>query len=127
VRGFISSLEIILIFFCSYIRKKDGSPVMDALLHWRNATLAIRRENQPRPSAPPAGADVQSPAKEPLTEANGTTVRESVTPPIEHADEVDNPPDPAITKSSSSSWVQWWRSSSRNQLNGNAVAVRRLA
>lgn len=100
---------------------------MDALVHWRIATLTMRKDKLPQPSAPPAGTDDQSSIKESLTKANGAAVRESVIPQIEQPDEVENPPEPPITKSSSSSWVQWWRSSSRNQSNGSVITVRHLA
>ena len=128
MRDFISFLKPISRSFFSYIRKKDGSPVMDALVHWRNATLAKRRAKKPRPS-PPASSEVQSSAEEPSTskQANGNAIRESVTPQIEPAGEVESPPEPVTTKSTSSSWVQWWKSSRRNQSNGDAITVRYLA
>ncbi|KAF9006636.1 Lipin/Ned1/Smp2-domain-containing protein [Cyathus striatus] len=86
-----------------YISRNDGSPLMDSLIHWREAALQYR-ENAALPSRPvsPMSDDEERPptpsslsATEELKEDEATQSRK---------------------KPTSSSWVQWW-SRSRRQDN----------
>lgn len=99
---------------------------MEALTHWRDATLAKRSEDKSQSSLQSTGQEFQSSAEEPRTDkqSNGTPIGELVAPQIDQVEKVETP---VITKPSSSSWVQWWRSSRRNHSNGDAISVRRLA
>lgn len=119
----LSFLEFVLKTIDSYIRKKDGTPVLEALVRWRNATLAKRGEDNPRSSSSPGAPETPSSANE-LLYANGIASSDLVGPSVDH---IETPKEPVTIKSSSSSWVQWWRSSRRNQSGRDAVSVCNLA
>ena len=84
--GVVQDDDLVIKWNDRYITRRDGSPLMDCLVKWREGALAK-----------PVNARVIE-EEEPLSSSDE---REPVT-----EQEVASPP-----KKSSSSWVRWWRSS----------------
>ncbi|KAF7352457.1 Nuclear elongation and deformation protein 1 [Mycena venus] len=81
-----------------YITRSDGSPLMDALVLWRDALVKQTTEGIPlRPTSPASSAP-------------DTPVDEDEPEPRRIDRAKSEPPEPAPTtgKPTSSSWVQWW-------------------
>jgi phosphatidate phosphatase LPIN len=104
----------------SFITRGDCPPLMDSLLHWRDAALQRKAAGKPlRPLSP--SSDESSPTS-PLSEASPpptsltpeksslTHMRAKSEPPEQaFQEEVEVPEVPSgDQKPSSLSWVQWW-------------------
>lgn len=86
----------------SYITRTDGSPLMDALLSWREIALRERVDRLPLRPTSPVSEDEESDSVPP-------------TPPREmgeHHPSASETPKPPARKPTSLFWVQWW---SRNK------------
>ncbi|KAI0375900.1 LNS2-domain-containing protein [Pilatotrama ljubarskyi] len=96
-----------------YIRRKDGSPLMDALVTWRDSALRDKHSHlSSRPTSPsPISEDeaVKSEGDEPDLEERRP--KRSVTA-IGNETSADSSPGRAPT---SSSWVRWWSRSRRTE------------
>ncbi|KAJ7490242.1 Lipin/Ned1/Smp2-domain-containing protein [Mycena galericulata] len=87
-----------------YITRRDGSPLMDALVLWRDALVKQTTEGIPlRPTSPMSdGEDAQS---VPDTPTESLEQREKQ----QHNRSKSEPPEQVPKgKPTSSSWVQWW-------------------
>lgn len=92
------------IFSFSYITRSDGSPLMDALILWRDKAL---REGEigipsPAPSPPPQVTPPVTDNED--DEDEGLGLRRSKSEPPQKL------PSPVARKPTSSSWVKWWSS-----------------
>ncbi|KAG6861570.1 hypothetical protein C0995_014866 [Termitomyces sp. Mi166 len=98
-----------------YITRSDGSPLMNALVVWRNTTLQQRALQPPsRPTSPVSDEDndirLISP---PLTSD------EQQPEDRHHHRSKSEPPEEAQRKPTSSSWVRWWSRSSKKSIAPN--------
>lgn len=97
----------VLMFAIRYITRSDDSPLMDALVFWRNDSIKAREQGAPSRPVSPLPSDLEPPRytsdDEPLSSDEGDDPR--------HAP--SNLPPSATRKPTSSSWVRWW-SRSRN-------------
>ncbi|KAG5648821.1 hypothetical protein DXG03_000170 [Asterophora parasitica] len=99
-----------------YITRKDGSPLMHALIVWREAARQQKAQEQlSRPTSPLSDEEAEQPMTPPSDEQQ--------TEERHHHRSKSEPPEKAQGKSSSSSWTQWWSRSSqktRNQAENEA-------
>jgi phosphatidate phosphatase LPIN len=96
-----------------YIARNDGSPLMHALVVWRDAARQQRVNGEPSRQSSPLSGD----------EHDRTT---SASPPpsagaheqphdrMHHTRSKSEPPEKPLGKPTSSSWVQWWSRSRRD-------------
>ncbi|KAF7332372.1 Nuclear elongation and deformation protein 1 [Mycena kentingensis (nom. inval.)] len=94
-----------------YITRLDGSPLMDALVLWRNALLKQTQAGIPlRPTSPEASETDDSMPSTPTDEEAEAERR--------HQRAKSEPPVEALPKErpTSSSWVQWWNRSKRESV-----------
>jgi len=132
-----------------YISRRDGSPLMDSLVHWRTSALQKRASGDAmRPvSPPPTEDDIATPPPEfefaePIEHKAHTRARSEPPSTAERrrAEEEDRAADQesgsqttgtgTAKKPTSSSWVQWWSRSRKNNTvstpspaNGQPVSV----
>ncbi|KAF8213909.1 Lipin/Ned1/Smp2-domain-containing protein [Mycena galopus ATCC 62051] len=87
-----------------YITRSDGSPLMDALVLWRDALVKQATDGIPlRPTSP-----VSSVPDSPVEEEGPEQIRDRA--------KSEPPESPTVAgKPTSSSWVQWWSRSNSNQ------------
>ncbi|KAF7301989.1 Nuclear elongation and deformation protein 1 [Mycena indigotica] len=90
-----------------YITRSDGSPLMDALVLWRNVLVLQTEAGIPiRPTSPDASEDDSSPP--------GTPTDDEAEAERRHLRAKSEPPEPAPKeRPTSTSWVQWWNRSKR--------------
>lgn len=128
-----------------YVTRNDGSPLMDALAHWRQATLSERNtgysvrhaspsslEDQPEsvssstpasppvsasPSPPPTSNTTPSDTEEDKPNQNQMHSRSKSEPPDQQKQQEDDRQVGmnAGKKPTSLSWVQWWSRSRRKE------------
>ncbi|KAF8969328.1 Lipin/Ned1/Smp2-domain-containing protein [Flammula alnicola] len=99
-----------------YITKHDGSPLMDALVHWRSSALSERALGEPlrlvsHPPLPMSGHGRLKSEAEALQDDDKKRAEKEV------VGEAQGPA--AMKKPTSSSWVAWWSRSRRIDANGN--------
>jgi phosphatidate phosphatase LPIN len=95
-----------------YITRNDGSPLMHALILWRNAALLRRARGLPsRPASPFSDEDEGARSNDDSTTADGRSDRSKSPSPEEGSGSVNGKP-------TSSSWVKWWSRSRKNQEAG---------
>ncbi|KAJ7498584.1 Lipin/Ned1/Smp2-domain-containing protein [Mycena latifolia] len=97
-----------------YITRSDGSPLMDALVLWRDALVKQTTYGIPlRPTSPaPDEEDVKSVPDTPPADEEQQKHNRSKSEPPEQAPK---------GKPTSSSWVQWWSRSRRGQTEGPPI------
>ncbi|KAJ7632102.1 Lipin/Ned1/Smp2-domain-containing protein [Mycena rosella] len=95
-----------------YITRSDGSPLMDALVLWRDALVKQTTDGIPlRPTSP--ASDEEDAKSVPDTPSDDEEQRQR------HNRSKSEPPEQAPKgKPTSSSWVQWWSRSKRGQTEG---------
>ncbi|CAA7260114.1 unnamed protein product [Cyclocybe aegerita] len=124
-----------------YITRSDGSPLMDALVHWRASTQKKRESGDAlRPVSPPpsGGSDLSEhytengPSKEhgrsksePPSAAEMRKVeeedcQEAAAAAKENAGKTEGQTSSPAKKPTSSSWVQWWSRSRKNDAASKA-------
>ncbi|KAF7290918.1 Nuclear elongation and deformation protein 1 [Mycena chlorophos] len=93
-----------------YIMRSDGSPLMDALVLWRNELIKQTNAGIPlRPTSPDASEDDSSPPNTPTDERTEAEML--------HYRAKSEPPEPTPKeRPTSSSWVQWWSRSKRENV-----------
>ncbi|KAJ7068630.1 LNS2-domain-containing protein [Mycena amicta] len=93
-----------------YITRGDGSPLMDALVLWRNALVKQTSAGIPlRPTSPDGSEDDSSTPGTPTDDEGEAEKR--------HQRAKSEPPEPAPKeRPTSSSWVQWWSRSKRGNV-----------
>ncbi|KAJ7098808.1 nuclear elongation and deformation protein 1 [Mycena belliarum] len=95
-----------------YITRSDGSPLMDALVLWRDSLVKQMANGIPlRPTSPASDEEdaTSPPSTPPADEAQEQWHNRSKSEPLEQ---------PQKGKPTSSSWVQWWSRSKRGQTEG---------
>src|SRR6266545_950168 len=100
--------KIHLKFYIRYITRRDGSPIVEALTHWRNETLRKRTDKCTSPLALDVGNET---SRQPSKEVNAVDSGQNDAYTTTSSQPVKTP-EPPVEKppsSSSSSWVQWWR------------------
>jgi len=102
-------------YMCRYIRRRDGSPIMEALALWRHETLRKRTDK----SASPLTLEESNESSRRLSK-EGNSGKNDATMTSNQPVNMPEPPVQEPSSLSSSSWVQWWRSSRKNQANGDA-------
>ncbi|KAJ6572586.1 Lipin/Ned1/Smp2-domain-containing protein [Mycena sp. CBHHK59/15] len=97
-----------------YIARRDGSPLMDALVLWRDTLIRQRSDGIPlRPTSP--ASDEEDAKVPPDTPTEEDPERQN------HNRSKSEPPELATNgKPTSSSWVQWWSRSRRGKTEGAA-------
>ncbi|KAG2013272.1 hypothetical protein CC2G_010202 [Coprinopsis cinerea AmutBmut pab1-1] len=105
-----------------YITRQDGSPLMDALVHWRQEALRRRETGSNlRPVSPTSEDDSAptSPIQIEVEDEDGRKdsepIRAQSEPPEETEDHQNDEEQATGNKPTSLSWVQWW---SRSRNNG---------
>ncbi|KAJ7126377.1 nuclear elongation and deformation protein 1 [Mycena crocata] len=98
-----------------YITRSDGSPLMDALVLWRNALVQQTTNGIPlRPTSP--ASDEEDAKSVPDTPTEDEEQRQRYTR------SKSEPPEQATNgKPTSSSWVQWWNRSKRGKTEGPTI------
>ncbi|KAF9464839.1 Lipin/Ned1/Smp2-domain-containing protein [Collybia nuda] len=86
-----------------YITRKDSSPLMYALVGWRNAALQHRITSRPISLSFENHLEGAASSSPPSTEEN-----EQASDRIHHTRSKSEPPEKLPGKPTSSSWVQWW-------------------
>lgn len=99
-------------FICRYIRRRDGSPIMEALVPLRNEVLRKRTGKSASPPLEETSRRLSKEGNAVDSAPNDITSNQPV--------KTLEPPVQGPSSLSSSSWVQWWRSSRKNQANGDA-------
>ncbi|KAF5387989.1 hypothetical protein D9615_000643 [Tricholomella constricta] len=90
-----------------YITRSDGSPLMRALVLWRDAALQQKAQEQPsRPTSPLS--DEETDHARPITPPSSDEQPEE----RQHHRSKSEPPEKPQRKPTSSSWTQWWSRSS---------------
>lgn len=112
---FFSARHFCLISFYRYITRKDESPLMRALVIWRDAYLQRQASEDidERPSSPLSDEDEGAKSGE---EEGTSTLAES--PSFHNSRAQSEPPETpgqSAKPPTSSSWVQWWSRSRRTQ------------
>ncbi|KAG5639717.1 hypothetical protein H0H81_005900 [Sphagnurus paluster] len=99
-----------------YITRNDGSPLMNALLIWRDAALQFKAQQPPsHPTSPLSDEEsnnVQSPSPPPSSDEQPDEQPDVQEDRLHHRSKSE-PPEKPQGKPSSSSWSQWWSRSSR--------------
>ncbi|KAJ7639201.1 LNS2-domain-containing protein [Roridomyces roridus] len=97
-----------------YITRSDGSPLMNALVLWRNALIQQTKNGIPlRPTSPSTSESSETPPDTP-TDSDDYIQRQM------HNRSKSEPPEQIPKrKPTSSSWVQWW---SRSKSTSNAIS-----
>ncbi|TRM67941.1 Lipin/Ned1/Smp2-domain-containing protein [Schizophyllum amplum] len=80
-----------------YITRTDGSPLMDALVRWRDLAFAHRRPS--RPTSPMSDDDEGAKSDTEAPTLSPEDIKQAQTPTI------------VKSKPTSTSWAQWWRRS----------------
>lgn len=104
-----------------YITRKDGSPLMHALVVWRDAARQQRIDGEPsRPTSPASGDEREITASPPPPSSEDEVEH----PPgrMPHTRSKSEPPEKAVGKPTSSSWVQWWSRSRENTNSSTDLA-----
>ena len=94
----------------SYITQHDNSPLMNALVVWREGALRTKSGSgllSSRPVSPEAAERLRRPS-------SGDFDAAEFKPPSDQKAEELPPPLPVAKKPSSSSWVRWWSRSRRD-------------
>ncbi|TBU47240.1 LNS2-domain-containing protein [Dichomitus squalens] len=103
--------NLVLLWGDKYIRRRDGSPLMDALITWRQAALRDQQSLfSSRPASPsPLSEDesVKSEGDEPAEERRPQRAKTDTALAVDGSGK-----EPAPT---SSSWVRWWSRSRRGE------------
>ncbi|KAF8914240.1 Lipin/Ned1/Smp2-domain-containing protein [Gymnopilus junonius] len=116
-----------------YITRKDGSPLMDALVHWRSSALKKRASGDAlRPVSPPPPSQVKQQDGEEVETSHDFAESKSQPPSTADprpAKEDEKKLAEATTtqqrqipakKPTSSSWVQWWSRSRSSEIPSSA-------
>ncbi|KAF8076685.1 nuclear elongation and deformation protein 1 [Lyophyllum atratum] len=93
-----------------YITRNDGSPLMRALVHWRDATLQQTAQDLPsRPASPVSDEEVEERLLSPAPSSDEQPEERH------HHRSKSEPPEKPQGKPTSSSWVHWWNRSGRKK------------
>ena len=104
---------IAYVLLARYITRQDGSPLMDALVLWRQAALD-------QGGAPQASSRAASPTPYSDTDDNALSGDESrpERPALGRSSTVGDEGKASTPKPSSSSWIRWWSRRTADSTNG---------